>query len=31
MSVTKQMMNPIDLHSIFFPPMEVNGVHQLNC
>jgi len=30
MSVTKQLMDPIDFHSIYFPTMGFNGVHQLS-
>jgi len=30
MSVTKQLMYPIDFHSICSPTMEVNGVYQLS-
>jgi len=30
MWVTKQLMDPIDVHLIFFPTMEVDGVHQLS-
>ncbi len=29
MLVTKQLMGPIDFHSIFFLTMEVNGYQQL--
>jgi len=29
MSVTKDLMDPIDFQCSFFPTVEVNGVHQL--
>jgi len=28
MSVTKQLLDPIDFHTTVFPTIEVNGVHQ---
>jgi len=30
MLITKQLMYPIDFHSIFLPTIEFNGVHQLS-